>query len=60
MPGKRDNARNNVRCTQARPGRPHAAWMDRTSVKESIRMTEDRYKWRKYVYGVAKPLIEDG
>jgi len=33
------------------------AWMDniyvdRTPVEESIRMTEDRDKWRKYVYGV--------
>jgi len=25
------------------------------SVEESIRITEDRDKWRKYVYGVAKP-----
>jgi len=23
-------------------------------------MTEDRDKWRKYVHGVANPLIEDG
>jgi len=30
------------------------------SVEESIRMTEDRDKWRKYVHGVAKPRIEDG
>ena len=30
------------------------------SVEESIRMTEDRDKWRKYVYGVANPRIEDG
>jgi len=29
-------------------------------VEESIRMTEDRDKWRKYVDGVANPLIEDG
>jgi len=35
----------------ARPGRP---------VEESIRMTEDRDKWRKYVHGVANPRIEDG
>jgi len=27
------------------------------SVEESIRITEDRDKWRKYVHGVAKPLI---
>ena len=29
-------------------------------VEESVRMTEDRDKWRKYVHGVANPLIEDG
>jgi len=30
-------------------------------VEESVRMTEDRDKWRKYVHGVAnKPRIEDG
>jgi len=29
-------------------------------VEETIRMTEDRNKWRKYVDGVAKPRIEDG
>jgi len=42
------------------------AWMDniktRTglSAEESIRMKEDRDKWRKYVHGVANPRIEDG
>ena len=48
------------------------AWIDNIkpwtglSVEESIRMTEDRDKWRKYVstgsgiYGVANPRIEDG
>jgi len=30
------------------------------SVEESIRMTEDRDKWRKYVHGVANPPIENG
>ena len=30
------------------------------SVEESIRMTEDRDKWRKYVHGVANPRIKDG
>ena len=28
-------------------------------VEESIRMTEDRDKWRKYVHSVANPQIED-
>jgi len=42
-----------------RQGRPCTAWMDNIktwtglSVEESIRMTEDRDKWRKYVHGVA-------
>ena len=37
-----------------RRGRPHTAWMDNIKtwiglpVEESIRMTEDRDKWRKY------------
>jgi len=41
-------------------------WMDNIktwtglSVEESIRMTEDRDKLRKYVHGVANPRIEDG
>ena len=49
-----------------RRGRPHTAWMDKIKtwtglpVEESIRMTEDRDKWRKYVHGVANPGIEDG
>ena len=29
-------------------------------VEESVRMTEDRNEWRKYVHGVANPRIEDG
>ena len=49
-----------------RRGRPRTAWMDNIktwtglSVEESIRMTEDRDKWRKYVHGVANPRIEEG
>ena len=49
-----------------RLGRPRTAWMDNIktwtglSMEESIRMTEDRDKWRKYVHGVANPRIEDG
>jgi len=49
-----------------RRGRPRTAWMDNNkiwtvlSVEESIRMTEDRDKWRKYIHGVANPRIEDG
>jgi len=29
-------------------------------VEESIKMTENRDEWRKYVHGVANPRIEDG
>ena len=52
-------------CARRR-GRPRTAWMDNIktwtglSVEESIRMTEDRDKWRKYVHGVANPRIEYG
>ena len=51
LPGERENARNNAR----RRGRPRMAWMDNIktwtglTVEESVRMTEDRDKWRKYV-----------
>jgi len=32
-----------------------------SGAEESVRMTEDRDKWRKYVLGVANPrIIEDG
>ena len=47
-------------------GRPSTAWIDNIktwtglSVEKSIRMTEDRDKWRKYVHGVANPRIDDG
>ena len=47
-------------------GRPRTAWMDNIktwtglSVEKSIRMSEDRDIWRKYVHGVANPRIEDG
>ena len=49
-----------------RRGRPRKAWMDNIKtwtelpVEESISVTEDRDKWRKYVHGVANPGIEDG
>jgi len=45
-----------------RRGRPRTAWMDNIKtwtglpVEESIRMTEDRDKWRKYVHGVAPQI----
>jgi len=51
---------------QVHAGEEGHAWMDNIKtwtglpVEESIRMTEDRDKWRKYVHGVANPRIEDG
>ena len=59
LPGERDNARNNARCTQARKA-THGLDGQHQDVEESIRMTVDRDKWRKYVHGVANPRIEDG
>ena len=50
---------------ERRRERPRTAWMDNIktwtglSVEESIRMTDDTDKWRKYVHGVANPRIED-
>jgi len=62
LPG--DNARNNSRFTQARKTTHgldgQRQDVDMTPVEESIRMTEDMDKWRKYVHGVANPRIEDG
>ena len=49
-----------------RRGRPRTAWMDNIKtwtglpMEESIKMTEDRDKRRKYVHSVANPRIEDG
>jgi len=49
-----------------RRGRPRMAWVDNIKtwtglpVEESIRMTEDRNNWRKYVHGVTNHGIEDG
>ena len=48
-----------------RRGRPRTAWMDNIktwtglSVEESIRMTEDRDKWRKCVHGVTNPRLKN-
>jgi len=64
LPGKRHNAWNNARCMQARkPTRRldgQRQDVDRTTHGRVNQMTEDRDKWRKYVYGVANPQIEDG
>jgi len=65
LPGERNNAKNNARCTQARKT-THGLDLDNIkswtglSVEQSIRIPEDRGKWRKYVHGVANPRIEEG
>ena len=52
-------------CTQARKathgldGQLIKTWTG-LPVEESIRVTEDRDEWRKYVHGVADRRIEDG
>jgi len=64
LPGERNYARNNAGVR--RRGRQRTAWIDNIkswtglSVQESIRTTEDRDKWRKYIHGVANLRIEDG
>ena len=43
-----------------RPGnRVDLFYNSQTHTGQSIRMTEDRDKWRKYVHGVANPRTED-
>jgi len=61
LPGERDNARNIAMCTQARKA-THGLDGQHQDVDRTLRgrMTEDRDNWRKYVYGVANPRIEDG
>jgi len=64
LPGERDHVINSAMCTQARKTThgldgQHQD-VDRLPVEESVRMTEGRYKWRKYVHDVANPRIEDG
>jgi len=53
------------KCQMCAGEEDHActAWMDtsrRGQDSPSIRMTEDREKWRKYIHGVASPRIQDG
>ena len=60
MAGERNNARNTARCTQVRNRIDNIKSWTGLSVEESVRMTEDRDKWRKYVHGMANPRIEDG
>jgi len=60
LTGERDNARNNVRCTQARKTThgldgQHQTWTG-LPVEESVKMTENRDKWRKYTSMVWRTL----
>jgi len=63
LPGERDNARNNARCTQERKTTHGLDGQNKTwtglPVEESVRMTENRDQWRKYVHDVTNPQIED-
>ena len=49
-----------------RQRRPRTAWMDNINtwtgcpVEESVRMTEDRDKWRKYIHGAVNFQIDNG
>ena len=49
-----------------RRGRPCTAWINnistwtKLSVEGSIRRTNDRDQWRKYVHGVSNPQIKEG
>ena len=56
MPGARMRRRPRTACMDGQ----HQD-VDRTlRGRVNNRITEDRDKWRKYVYGVANPRIEDG
>ena len=62
LPGERDNARNNARCTQARKAM-HGLDGQHQDKDRTLRRRvsqNDRDKWRKYVHGVANSWIEDG
>jgi len=53
------------KCQMCAGEEDHActAWTDTSRHGQdypSIRMTEDREKWRKYIHGVANPRIQDG
>jgi len=69
----RQNKEANILCMVTPRGnkgvawrKTRTAWMENIkkwtglSVEESVKMTEDKDKWRKYVHSVANPRIEDG
>ena len=58
LPGERDNASNNARCTKARKTTHGLDGQHQDVVRTlrgRVRMTEDRDKWKKYVRDVANP-----
>jgi len=62
LPGDRDNARNNAKCTKAMKA-THDLDGQHQDVDRTLRgkvNQNDRDKWRKYVHCVANPWIEDG
>jgi len=61
LPGERDNARNNARCMQARKTKHGLdGQQDVDRIPRGRVYQNDIDKWRKCVYGVADPNIEDG
>jgi len=60
-----DKEQRQVRAGEEDHARP-GYWVDNVKtwtglrVEVSVRMTEDRDKWRKYVHGVANRRVEDG
>jgi len=61
LPGERDNARSNARCTKTRKT-THGLDGQHEDVDRTPRggrVTEDGDKWRKYVHGVANRRIKD-
>jgi len=60
LPGERDDAMNNARCTKARKA-THGVDGQHQDVYRTPRgrvsQNVDREKWRKYVHGVANPQI---
>jgi len=61
LPGERDNAWNNARCTQARKT-THSMdgqhqHVDKTS-SGRVNQNDRGQRWKKYVHGVANPRID--
>ena len=58
MQGPMPGARRQGRPDNAQPGWT-TSWTG-LPIEESVRMTEGRDKWRKYIHDVTNPRIEDG